>query len=76
MNLNQLLRNWKPTVSSLVAVVAGFIAMFPEDFAKFPSLVHAAKFIGLGGIAALGLTSKSADVTGAGDKAKTVQEKV
>ena len=70
MNWNQLKVNWAPTVSGLVVAAAGYVAMFPGDLQHWPMIVHVAQFIALGGIASLGISSKSASATGAGNSAR------
>ena len=52
------MKNWKTTAAGLVATAAGFIALNPDLFAAWPFLVALAKYVGLGGMAALGIVSR------------------
>jgi hypothetical protein len=62
------LKSWKTFASSLVTVVFGFIAASPEDFHQYPLLVHLAKYLALGGFAALGWHAQDAKGTPPSDK--------
>jgi cytochrome b subunit of formate dehydrogenase len=64
--------NWKTTVSGLITAAAGFVIFFPEYFARWPLVLATAKYITVGGLAALGILGKDRDVTGAGDAARRV----
>lgn len=52
------LKSWKTTSCGLVMAAAGFVLFSPETFQHWPWAVSLAKYITLGGFAALGLTSK------------------
>jgi hypothetical protein len=54
--------SWKTTVSAIVIVICGFILFDPQWFPAI--IISMAKFIGLGGVAALGISAKDFNVTG------------
>ena len=45
----------RTTVTALLTASFGYVALFPEDFNKFPMLVHMAKYVALGGFAIFGI---------------------
>lgn len=54
------MRSWKTTISGLVTCAAGFIAFTPSHFP--PIVVDLAKYIMVGGAAAIGLFGKDSTV--------------
>jgi hypothetical protein len=50
--------NWRSTAASLVAAGFGFIAFSPELFAHLPWLLAMSKYIALGGLVSLGISTK------------------
>ncbi len=54
------MKNWKTSVSGIVTVAAGFVLFSPETFAHYPVVVQLAKYIGAGGLLALGFSGKDA----------------
>ena len=54
------MKNWKTTATGLIAAAAGFIAFQPDLFAAWPFVVALAKYIMVGGLAALGIVGKDA----------------
>jgi hypothetical protein len=52
------LKSWKTTACGLITALAGFILFSPETFQHWPWAISLAKYITLGGFAALGLASK------------------
>jgi len=57
-------KSWMTTASGLITCIAGYVMFSPEQFAQWPWIASLAKFITLGGLAALGLTAKDSRVTG------------
>jgi len=58
-------RNWKTTTIGLVLAFAGFVAYAPDKFGGSQSfIVELSGYIKIGGLAALGLTSKDFDKNG------------
>ena len=58
------MRSWKTTVSAIVTVAAGFVLFSPDLFSDWPWLIELAKYVTLGGLAALGIAAKDSGVTG------------
>lgn len=58
--MKNLLCEWKTTLAALISAASSFIVMFPDDFSSHMVVVHAAKFISVGGLVALGLVAKDA----------------
>jgi hypothetical protein len=54
--------SWKTTVSAVIIVICGFILFDPQWFPLI--LVSIAKYVGLGGVAALGISAKDFNITG------------
>jgi hypothetical protein len=54
--------SWKTTVSGVLGSLATFVTMYPDGIPHW--LLNVAKFIMIGGFAALGLTAKDSNVTG------------
>ncbi len=54
------MKNWKTSLSGIVTVAAGFVLFSPETFAHYPVVVQLAKYIGAGGLLALGFSGKDA----------------
>ena len=52
------LLSWKTTVCGLILALAGFVMFTPETFSQWPWLVSLAKYVMLGGFAALGVVGK------------------
>ena len=52
------LKSWKTTACGLVMALAGYVLFDPETFQSWPWAISLAKYIMLGGFAALGLASK------------------
>ena len=52
------MKNWKTTVSAVVAALFAFVLFSPEYFAHWPWLISLAKFGCAGGLAGLGLAAK------------------
>jgi hypothetical protein len=52
------MRNWKTTVSGLIAAACGFVVFSPELFVRWPFVVAIAKYATIGGLATLGVTAK------------------
>lgn len=50
------MRDWKTTICGLIAALCGFILFEPGFFPEI--VVAAAKYIGLGGLAGLGITAQ------------------
>lgn len=53
-------KSWQPTLAAAVTCVFAFILLFPEHFRQWPMLLDIAKFAGLGGFFAFGISAKSA----------------
>lgn len=47
--------HWRTSALGILAAFFLFVAFSPEDFSRFPVIVHLAKFAAVGGLAALGL---------------------
>jgi hypothetical protein len=56
------MKNWKTTISALIVVICGFILFDPQWFPEI--VVSIAKYVGLGGLAAFGLSAKDFNVSG------------
>ena len=56
--------SWKTTLFGIITFVAGFIAMSPATFAKWPIVVELAKYIALGAGGAGLVAAKDSGVTG------------
>jgi hypothetical protein len=54
--------SWKTTACGIVAALAAFVMFSPETFAQWPWVVSLAKFIMVGGLAGLGISSRDVDV--------------
>jgi hypothetical protein len=52
------IKSWKTTACGLTLALAGFVLFSPETFQHWPWAISLAKYVTLGGFAALGLTSK------------------
>ncbi len=52
------MKNWKTTISALVAAVAGFVAMHPMYTAHYPIINDIAGYIMVGGLAGIGFAAK------------------
>jgi hypothetical protein len=65
--MKNLFCEWKTTLAAIVSAGSSFIVMFPDDFAGHMIVVHAAKFISVGGLVALGLVAKDAKVSASCD---------
>jgi hypothetical protein len=57
-------KNWKTTATGLISAVAGFIAVSPGLFAKWPVVIEVGKYIAAGGLAAFAISAKDNNVTG------------
>ena len=55
---NSISKNWKTTLSGIVAALFGFVLFSPEHFQQWPWLISLAKYACAGGLAALGLMGK------------------
>lgn len=53
-------KSWQPTLAATVTALCGFIVMYPEHFAQWPIVIDFAKYAGLGGLIAFGISAKSA----------------
>ena len=53
--------SWRTTVCGLVMALAGFVMFSPETFQQWPWAVSLAKYIMLGGFAALGIAAKDSN---------------
>jgi hypothetical protein len=52
------LKSWKTTTAGLITALAGFVLFSPATFQHWPWVADLAKYIMVGGFAALGLVSK------------------
>jgi hypothetical protein len=52
------LLSWKTTVCGIIMALAGWVVFSPETFQQWPWIISLAKYIMLGGFAALGVVSK------------------
>jgi len=53
-------KNWKTTAAALLTTAAGFVALNPELFVAWPFAVALAKYVGLGGLATMGIVGHDA----------------
>jgi hypothetical protein len=49
--------SWRTSLASIISVIAAFIVMFPQ-FIHSEFVLKLAEFIGLGGLASLGINAK------------------
>lgn len=54
------MKDWRTSLTSAIAAIAGFVAFSPELFDHHRLLVAAAKYICVGGLAAFGITAADA----------------
>jgi hypothetical protein len=52
------IQSWKTTLCGIIMALAGFVLFDPDTFQNWPWAISLAKYVMLGGFAALGLSSK------------------
>ena len=52
------MRNWKTSLSGLVAAAAGFVMFSPALFQRWPWVIELSKYVMAGGMAGVGLFAK------------------
>ena len=52
------MRNWKTSLSGIVAALAGFVLFSPGLFARWPWIGEVSKYIMAGGVAGIGFAAK------------------
>lgn len=62
------MKSWKSTIAGLVTAAAGFVLFSPEHFRQWPILIDLAKYVMLGGLAALGIVVKDASAHSTADE--------
>ena len=61
-----MLRNWKTSLSGLIAAMAGFVLFSPQLFARWPWACDLAKYIMAGGLASIGFAAKDSSTHSTG----------
>jgi hypothetical protein len=60
------MKNWKTTTAAVVGIVAGFVTFSPQWF--HPLIVDIAKYVMVGGFAAIGIMGKDASTQPTADE--------
>lgn len=68
------MKSWKTTTGAVIGIVAGFVAFSPQWF--HPFVVDVAKYVMVGGLAAIGILGKDADVHSTYPEVREATDKV